>query len=222
MSTGKLGKTTNWDDDVQGGKVLDERNATWGEIPGEIVDIDYEKQTASIQPLYKPKFNGVPVAMPVLLEVPVRFVRAGNGGVTFPVVAGDKVTLRPKMRSSENYHTESDGSASDARSFNLSDMEAHLDGGESLQDPIPNFDSQNTHLRFSPQGDYGIRGSKEGKVAIEGSEGNIYDLLATAIELIAGDGLHILTGSSAGLGIHELENKAQLTEIAAKLRAMAL
>lgn len=222
MSAGRQGKTTNWEDDALGTKVLDERNATWGEIPGEIVSFDAEKQTATIKPLYRPKFDGKPVDMPELLEVPVRFARAGNGGVTFPVVAGDKVQLRPKMRSNENYHTEQDGTASDARSFNLSDMEAHLDGGESLKDPIPNFDSANTHVRFSPDGTYGIRGSKEGKVAIEGSDGNIYDLLATAIELIAADGLDVKSGSSAGVGIHAMQYKAELTEIANKLRAMAL
>lgn len=222
MSVGLQGKTTNWSDDVTGSKTLEERQAIWGEIPGEIVSFDAAAQTATIKPLYKPKFNGKPVDMPELLEVPVRFARAGNGAMTFPVVAGDRVTLRPQMRSSENYHAEDNGEASDARSFNLSDMEAFLDGGESLSDPISNFDNANVHLRFDPDGNHGIRGSKDGKIAIEGSEGNIYDLLATVVELLAADGLKINYGSSAGTGGHELQNRAQYAEIAAKLRAMAL
>lgn len=218
---GYLGKTTNQDRDGIGQQAQSEREAMWGEIEGEIKSFDPATQTATIQPLYKPRFNGEAVEMPELLEVPVRFARGGYGAMTFPVQPGDKVTLRPKMRSSEKYHDEDDGEASDARSFNLSDMEAHLDGGESLTDPIPNFDNANAHMRFSPDGEYGIRGSKDGKVKIEGSEGNIYDLLATVVELLSTDTLKINYGSSMGSG-HELEHKAQYADIAAKLRAMQL
>lgn len=221
MSSGYLGKQTNWPDDVEGRRAIDERNSQWGEIPGEIVSFNGATQTATIKPLFKPKFNGKPVNMPELLEVPVRFERAGNGALTYPVKPGDKVALRPQMRSSENYHTEGDGAASDARSFNLSDMEAHLAGGESLKDPIPNFDGSNVHMRFDKDGNFGIKGNEEGKFKIEGKEGNLYDLIATFMELVAADALQINYGSSAGSG-HALQNKAQLLEIAAKVRGMAL
>jgi len=221
MSVGNLGKTTNSLDDAMGARALDERQAQWGEMPGRIVSMNYAKQTATIQPLHKPKFNGTPVDMPELMEVPVRFTRAGFGGITFPVQPGDHVTLRPQMRSSELYHTKGDGAASDARSFNLSDMEAFLDGGESLGNPIPNFDSMNAHIRFSADGQYGIKGSKDGKIKIEGSQGNIYDLLVQVVELLASDALLIKYGSSGGSG-HELQHKAQYLAIANKLRAMAL
>lgn len=217
---GLLGKTTNWEQDVNEAVATDERNAMWGEIPGEIVSFDPAKQTATIKPLYKPKFNGKPVDMPNLLEIPVRFTRAGNGGITFPIAPGDKVTLRPQMRSSENYHSDGDGSASDARSFNLSDMEAFLDGGESASDPIPNFDPDNVHVRFDPDGNFGIRGSKEGKVAIEGAEGNIYDMVARLAEMFAEHQTVVTAGSSAGQYNHDLRGEA--LEIAAKLRAMVL
>jgi hypothetical protein len=76
-------------------------------------------------------------------------------------------------------------------------------------------------MRFSPDGDYGIRGSKDGKIKIEGNQGNIYDLLATVVELLSQDQLQINHGSSSGSG-HELQFKAQYAEIAAKLRAMQL
>lgn len=180
---GHLGKTTNWPRDVVGTQTQAERLDQWGEIDGKIVSFDAAKQTATIQPLYKPRHNGTPIDMPELLEVPVRFARAGKGALTYPVAAGDLVTLRPKMRSSENYHTQGSGEASDARSFNLSDMEAHLDGGESLQDPIPNFDANNTHMRFNESGSYGVRGSQDGKIAIEGNQGNIYQLIRDAVDL---------------------------------------
>lgn len=178
-----VGKTTNLPRDVGRTQTQAERLDQWGELDGEVKSFDAAKQTATIQPLYKPRHNGEPVDMPELLEVPVRFARAGNGALTYPVQAGDKVTLRPKMRSSENYHTSGDGTASDARSFNLSDMEAYLDGGESLTDPIENFDGGNVHLRFDPAGNYGLRGSKEGKVSLIGAQGNIYTHLRDAVDL---------------------------------------
>lgn len=217
---GLLGKTTNGPDDTVGAVAQEERNAMWGEIPGEIVDFDPATQTATIKPLYTPKFNGKPLQMPNLMEVPIRMARAGDGGMTFPVAAGDKVTLRPQMRSSENYQSGEGDDASDARSFNLSDMEAHLDGGESLTDPIENFDAANVHMRFDKSGNFGIRGSKDGKVAVEGSEGNIYLLLARAVEIIAEHETQVTAGSSAGTYSHTLAGEA--AAIAAKLRAMAL
>lgn len=220
MSSGFIGKTTNHPDDVAGSALADERYSVWGEIDGQIRSFDPIRQTATVQPLYRPKFNGKPVDMPELLEVPVRFARAGNGALTYPVAPGDKVVLRPKMRSSELYHTDGDGAASDARSFSLSDMEAHLDGGESLQDPIPNFDAANTHLRFDPDGNFGVRGSADGKVAIEGAEGNLYDLLVQVVELLAGETTTVSGGSSTG--IWPLTHQAQFGIIAAKLRGSAL
>lgn len=217
---GLQGKTTNGPDDTIGSVAQEERQAIWGEIPGEIVDFDPATQTATVKPLYTPKFNGKPLQMPNLMEVPIRMARAGDGGMTFPVAAGDKVTLRPQMRSTEKYQTGEGDDASDARSFNLSDMEAHLDGGESLTDPIENFDPANVHMRFDKQGNFGVRGSKDGKVAIEGSEGNIYLLLARAVEIIAEHETNVTAGSSAGQYSHTLAGEA--AEIAAKLRAMAL
>lgn len=217
---GLLGKTTNGPDDTVGAVAQEERNAMWGEIPGEIVDFDPATQTATIKPLYTPKFNGKALQMPNLLEVPIRMTRAGGGGMTFPVAAGDKVTLRPQMRSTENYQSGEGDDASDARSFNLSDMEAHLDGGESLTDPIENFDAANVHMRFDKSGNFGIRGSKDGKVAVEGSEGNIYLLLARAVEIIAEHETMVTAGSSTGQYSHTLAGEA--AAIAAKLRAMAL
>lgn len=219
--TGYIGKTTNLGRDVMGRQALSEREAMWGPIPGEIVSYDPASGTATIKPLYRPRFNGEPVEMPELLEVPVDLPRTASAGLTFPIPAGTKVMLTPAMRSMENYDDENNGSPSDGRSFNLSDMRASIAGGDSLTDPMKNVDPDNTHLRFDDEGKFGVRGSPDGKIKIEGSEGDIYDLLATAIELIASDRLQINYGSSAGTG-HALEHAAALTEIAGKLRSMAL
>lgn len=217
--TGLLGKVTNQQRDVVGSRAQTEVGAIWGEIPGEVVSFDHEAQTITVQPLYKPQFGGEAVDMPQLYEVPMRFQRAGGFVVTSPIKPGDKVTLRPQMRSSENYHGGEDYAASDARTFSLADYEAFLDGGEALTDPIPNFNSDNMEIR-SADGKFAIEMSEDGKFKIRGAEGNIYDLLAQVVELLGAETTTVASGSSTG--IWPLTHQAQFAEIAGKLRGMAL
>lgn len=219
--SGNLGKTTNNPQTAIGVLAQAEREDQWGEMPGRVVSFDHEKQTATIQPLYRKRLNGTPTDLPELLEVPVRFPRAGGFVITTPVKAGDPVTLRPQMRSSEAYHEQNDSyPASDTRSFNLSDMEAFIDGGESLSDPIPNFNSQNMEIR-SADGRFAMEMSEDGKFKMRGAAGNWFDLMATLAETLAADTLLIKYGSSAGTG-HALQFQAKYEEIAGKLRKMAL
>lgn len=221
MSIGYRGKTTNLRRENVAAQAQAERETMWGEISGTVVSFDPATQTASIQPNYKPRHNGEPVDMPQLDEVPVRFPRAGGFVITTPVKAGDKVTLRPQMRSSEEYHTGGEFTpVNDTRSFALSDMEAFLDGGEALTDPIPAFNSNNMEIR-SADGQFAMEMSEDGKFRMKGAAGNWFDLLAQLAELLAADTLQINYGSSAGSG-HALENQAAYAEIAGKLRSMAL
>lgn len=219
--TGYLGKRTNQGRDIVGRQIQNERENQWGPIPGEIVSYDASAGTATVKPLYKPIHNGSPVDMPELYEVPVDLPRTANAGITFPVPAGTKVMLNPAMRSMDNYEAGEGGQPFDGRSFHLADMRASISGGDSLSDPLPNADPDNTHIRFSADGSFGIKGSPDGKFRIDGAEGNLYDILATFMELVAGDQLQIAYGSSAGSG-HALQNRAALLELAAKVRAMAL
>ena len=167
----------------------------WGEIPGEILSYDAATQTASIRPLYKIPFAGAEIQPPDLDEVPVRFSRAGFGGLTFPIQIGDKVTLRPQMRSTDRWHTEGQYLHDDDARYNaLSDMEAHMAGGEPLTEPMQSVDAGNTHLRFSEDGNYGIRGNNSGEIrqtanrfALEGNSGELVDLMAQLCEKLAAD-----------------------------------
>lgn len=194
----------------------------WGNLTGTVKSFDPATQTATIQPDYKPVHAGEEIDMPELQEVPVRFPRSGGFVITTPVKAGDKVALRPQMRSSEEFHTEGEyKTPKDARAMSLSDMEAYLDGGESLKDPIPNFNSSNMEIR-SADGNFAMEMSEDGKFRMRGASGNWFDLLAQLAELLAADGLNVLSGSSAGNGIHQLQFRAQYAEIAGKLRSMAL
>lgn len=219
--TGYLGKRTNQTRDIVGRQIQNQQENQWGPIPGEIVSYDAEAQTATVQPLYKPIHNGKPVDMPQLYEVPVDLPRTGSSAITFPVPPGTKVMLTPAMRSMDNYEAGEGGQPFDGRSFHLADMRASIAGGDSLSEPLSDVDPDNTHIRFSPGGEFGIKGSPDGKFRIDGSEGNLYDIIATFMELVASDRLQINYGSSAGTN-HQLENRAALMALAAKVRAMAL
>lgn len=209
MSVGYVGKTAKNDSETIGVHSYSEVESKWHDMPAEIVSFDAEKQTATVQPLFKPKIAGQFVEMPQLEEVPVRFDRAGFGGLTFPIQVGDKVVLRPQVRNSEKYHMEGTYEAGDARYNHLSDMEAYLAGGESLQEPIESFDNANTHLRFSEDGSFGLKGNNDGdveltsenctinntsdyqintnKMAFTGNSGEILDILAEALEKLSTD-----------------------------------
>lgn len=217
--TGYLGKVGSTEADVMGTSGLNEVASIWGEMPGRIVSFDPATQTATVKALYKPRVNGVTLDIPELLEVPVRFPRVGGFVMTYPVKPGDKVNLRPQMRSTEAYEGDDGFESSDARMFHISDMQAFLDGGEPVGQPIQNFNSSNMEIR-SADGQFAIEMSEDGKFKIRGSEGNVYDLLAQLAELLGAETTTVSGGSSSG--IWPLTHQAQFAEIAGKLRAMAL
>lgn len=221
-TSGYLGKKTNRLEDYVRQLVQEGIDGQWGPIDGEVVSYDSTKGTGTIKPLYKPVHDGKPVQIADLLEVPIEFPRTGNSAITSPVPAGTRVRLTPMMRSAENYDTEDDGEPSDARAFHLADVRATITGGESLTEPLANVDPENTHVRFNADGTYGLRGSPDGKIMIEGNQGNIYELINDAVEQtkegfgwLKLEPALIYTGQYAAI-------EAQLETILGKLRAMQL
>jgi len=59
-------------------------------MPGEIVDFDKDTQTATVKPLIKEYCRGRWESLPLLLDVPCFFPRAGGYALTFPVKVGDE------------------------------------------------------------------------------------------------------------------------------------
>lgn len=219
---GYLGKTTNNPRDVTGQQAQAERDSMWGPIPGEILTYDAAKGTATVRPLYKPMHNGQPVDMPDLYEVPVDQPRTNGMGMTFPIPAGTKVMLAPQMRAMDDYEEGSDGAAYDARSFHLSTMRASLAGGDSLSAPLENADGDNFHLRFNADGSFGLRGSADGKFQLTGAEGEIFDILASAIEKDA-EGFQLLSTEPELVHTGEYASiSADLAALAAKVRGMMI
>lgn len=199
MSLGYRGKTTNSRREVVAAQAQAERESQWGEMTGTIVSFNPATQTATVQPDYMPRHNGEPVPMPELQEVPVRFTRAGGFVITSPVAPGDKVALRPQMRSSEGYHTGGDYTPDrDARTFALSDMEAFLDGGEPLTDPIPGFNSDAMEIRTA-DGSFRIVMTPDGRFRMDGAGGNLVDLIASLAEVVAAEHPGAATSIAAAL-----------------------
>ena len=104
MSVGHLGKATNNEDDIIQLDALTEVQTKWGEMPGVVLSFDATRQTVTIRPSYRPTIRGRAVPLPDLYDVPVRFPRTQTRAMTFPIQAGDILTLRPMMRSTVNYH----------------------------------------------------------------------------------------------------------------------
>lgn len=63
-------------------------------MPGQVIDYDYTKQSATIQPLFQRKYkDGSLKEMPQIYNVPVACPRAGAAFVHMPVKKGDYVLL---------------------------------------------------------------------------------------------------------------------------------
>ena len=95
-------------------------------LPAAIVEYDYEKQKASVQPLLNKSWaDGTETPMPILNDVPVIFPRAGGGSLTFPVRPGDTCLLVFIERSTDLWKTQGGQvTPDDNRKLDLSDAVA--------------------------------------------------------------------------------------------------
>lgn len=217
--TGHVGRYTNTFRDNAGALAQGEREDIWGPMPGEVLSYDPATQTATVRPLIsKRRYDGTPLPLPDLVDVPVDQPRGQAGAITFPIRPGDRVTLTPQMRSVEGFDTGAD--IDDPRSFNLSDMRAVITGADPLDDPLTAVDPDNIHIRSGGSGAFGIRVSDDGKFALEGPEGNVYTILAEAVRLLADAETIVDQGSSAGQYHHD--QRAAVLALADKLDAMAI
>ena len=216
--SGHVGRYTNTVPDLVGAFTDGERADMEGPIPGRIVSVSADGKSATVRPtVSKRTWDDQPLPYPDLPDVPVAYPLSANGGMVVPLRVGDDVELPPMGRSTEAFHSGEEGGL--GRSFDLSDMVARPSSG-SLTNALENFDPENAHMRFGRDGRFGIKGSPDGKLRIDGAEGNIYELLADLAELVGVAKADVQGGSSAGS--HPLTVNAAAAEIAAKLRAMAL
>jgi hypothetical protein len=72
--------------------------SVWTALPGEVVGVDLSAQTVSIQPTIQGKVTSADgaesdVSLPVLVDVPIVWPRAGGFALTFPIAVGDEVLV---------------------------------------------------------------------------------------------------------------------------------
>ena len=216
--SGHVGRYTNTVPDLVGAFTDGERADMEGPIPGRIVAFSADGKSATVRPtVSKRTWDDQPLPYPDLPDVPVSYPLSANGGMVVPLRVGDDVELTPMGRSTEAFHSGEEGGL--GRSFDLSDMVARPSSG-SLTNALENFDPENAHMRFGRDGRFGIKGSPDGKVRIDGAEGDAYAILAAAVRLLAGAQTIVSGGSSAGSYDHD--QKAAVLALADKLDAMSL
>jgi hypothetical protein len=75
-----------------------QQSKMWTAIPAIVVDVDLDTQTLSAQPaiqaVVRDKDNNTSnVSLPVLINVPIVFPRAGGFALTLPITSGDEVLI---------------------------------------------------------------------------------------------------------------------------------
>lgn len=112
-------------------------------LPGTIASYDEATQTATIAPAVKFKYRKADgtienYAPPAIPKVPIAFPGGEGWSITWPLAAGDPVTLVFAERSLDEWRTVrgSAHEARDVRRFDLTDAIA-IPGGRSPADPLP-------------------------------------------------------------------------------------
>ena len=116
-------------------------------MPGRIVDFNAKKQTATVQPLLREYVRGEWVDMPVLMDVPCIFPRAGGYCLTFPVKKGDECQIQFNDMCIDSWW-QSGGIQNqlECRRHDLSDATCHL-GLTSVPCAVEDYSTDSMRLR---------------------------------------------------------------------------
>lgn len=180
-------------------------------LPGQIINFDPIEQLADIQPQMKRNIDGELLNLPVLSQVPIRFLKSGAFSISFPLTEGDEVGIFILERSIDNWLEDGGIQApNDIRKFDLSDAYA-VPILYSQANKIENFDPDNmvigntandTKITIKPTGEVVIKAIK---TTVEGDFDVIGTITAPNIEasdsLIAGTAEvvdHLHGGVTAG------------------------
>lgn len=138
-------------------------------MPVKVVSFNASKQTVSVQPMIKITLNeGGSMALPVLVDVPVKFPRGGGFAVTFPIVAGDEGLAIISDRCIDGWYQS--GSLSDPLDLRLHDLSdaSFLPGVSSLPNVITAFDAGALVMRKLDNSAY-LKIEQSGAVTVDGT-----------------------------------------------------
>lgn len=147
----------------------------WTALPASVVSVNLTAQTVSVQPTIQgsvadPAGNVRLVNLPVLVDVPLVWPKAGGFALTFPVAAGDEVLVVFSCRCIDSWWQSGGiGAPAEARMHDLSDGFAIL-APTSQPKKLSNVSSSNVQLRnyagntlveITPDGKANITGASE-------------------------------------------------------------
>lgn len=124
----------------------------WTALPSVVTAVDLSKQTVSVQPsiqgnISSPDGSSQSVNLPLLVDVPIVWPRAGGFALTFPIVAGDEVLVVFASRCIDSWWQSGGvGVQAEVRMHDLSDGFAVL-APTSQPKKLNNVSSSNVQLR---------------------------------------------------------------------------
>lgn len=152
-------------------------------LPGRIKSFDPATQRATVEVLHKPRFNGRPVDMPDLIEVPVVMPRGGGFAFTFPLKVGDGVQLMFQERNMETFYERGDRDAPPTlRMHDLSDAVA-IPGLEPGPRVLGDYNADSFELR-SVDGTTKVEITADGKIAFESGGEELVSIIHDALVIL--------------------------------------
>ena len=145
----------------------------WTALPASVVSVNLTAQTVSVQPTIQgsvadPSGNVRLVNLPVLVDVPLVWPKAGGFALTFPVAAGDEVLVVFSCRCIDSWWQSGGiGAPAESRMHDLSDGFAIL-APTSQPKKLSNVSSTNVQLR-NYAGDTLVEITPDGKANITGA-----------------------------------------------------
>lgn len=164
----------------------------WTALPGVVTGVDLGKQTVSVQPsiqgtISSPSGSSQSVNLPLLVDVPIVWPRAGGFALTFPIAAGDEVLVVFASRCIDSWWQSGGvGAQAEVRMHDLSDGFAVL-APTSQPKKLSNVSSSNVQLRDEAGTTY-VEIAPGGKIKLLGATS--IDLSAPTIN-IAGTNINI-------------------------------
>jgi len=180
-------------------------------LPGKVLAFNATNQTVDVQPSIKRYIEDKEVNIPVLKDVPLRFLKTGDFSITAPIKIDDEVLLIFCERAIDNWLTQGDiQTPDDRRKHDYSDAFAiPMMYNDTIK--ITTYDDTNLQIRTST-GD-GITIQPNGKIEIERDGDKLLQTISDALDAISKSTIVIPSGSSAGT--YPLANAAVFTALKA-------
>lgn len=165
----------------------------WTSMPAVVTDVNLAAQTISAQPAIQgsvsnPDGSTRNVNMPLLVDVPIVWPRAGGFALTFPIKAGDEVLVVFASRCIDSWWQSGGvGAPAEARMHDLSDGFAVL-APTSQSKKLSNVSSANVQLRDEAGTTY-VEITPDGKARVVGA--SQIDVSAPTINISGGSVINL-------------------------------